>query len=282
VNYNGDGTVNSYGYKISSGTSFATPMVAGLAALILSIKSDLEPDVVESIIKSTAVNVDNIPGNEIYAGKAGAGRIDAYAAVSKAYNCYGCTNTTILPAPTFPIGALGCKLELQAGTINSGETASYTMTREIVIRPGFHAVAGSNVQLRISPECVMSEGSSSNARIAQSLPIRHVRYSDLIASGQVEIPEDITGEAFIELSNYPNPVSKETTIKFSLLRSSFVRLILKDISGKVVDVIIDGEQHEAGNHELQYDVSNLSPGIYYYMLESNDANQTKRLVVIRK
>jgi PKD repeat protein len=72
-----------YGYyDVYAGTSMATPLTAGLCGLILSVNPDLTPDELENILKSTTENIDAVPGNEIYAGKLGTGRIDAYAAVS--------------------------------------------------------------------------------------------------------------------------------------------------------------------------------------------------------
>lgn len=73
-------TTSSYGSL--SGTSMASPMTAALAALILSKNPDLTPLEVESIIESTAVNVNAL--NPGFIGKIGSGRINADSAVRKA------------------------------------------------------------------------------------------------------------------------------------------------------------------------------------------------------
>lgn len=70
-------STSSYDYM--SGTSMATPLVASLAALMLSKDSLLSPEQVEGCIKSTAINIDNL--NPAYPGNLGAGRIDAAAAL---------------------------------------------------------------------------------------------------------------------------------------------------------------------------------------------------------
>jgi serine protease len=62
------------------GTSFCTPIVSGLAALMLSLDSTLTPAQVINCIKSTADNIDAL--NPAYAGKIGAGRINAEAAMA--------------------------------------------------------------------------------------------------------------------------------------------------------------------------------------------------------
>ncbi len=64
-------------YVFMAGTSAATPHVAGVAALILSINHDLPPFVVESIIKLTATDL----GPKGYDQYFGFGLVDAYGAV---------------------------------------------------------------------------------------------------------------------------------------------------------------------------------------------------------
>ncbi len=71
-------------YTAAWGTSLASPIVAGVCALLLAENPDLTPDEIESILKSTAFDVTTIPENEDYDGLLGAGRINAYAALNKA------------------------------------------------------------------------------------------------------------------------------------------------------------------------------------------------------
>ena len=61
-----------------SGTSDATPIVAGVCALMKSVNSDLTPALVQDIIKATA---DPVNDAYLYPGLIGAGRINAHCAV---------------------------------------------------------------------------------------------------------------------------------------------------------------------------------------------------------
>lgn len=75
---------NPTGYgHLSSGTSFAAPLVAGVAGLMYSVYSNIKPDEVEAIIKCTADDIYHIPQNQPYIGKLGTGRVNAFKAVSK-------------------------------------------------------------------------------------------------------------------------------------------------------------------------------------------------------
>ncbi|WP_413305073.1 S8 family serine peptidase [Bacillus sp. 1P10SD] len=63
-------------YTAMSGTSMATPHVAGIAALMLEAKPSLTPDEIKGILQDTA---NPMPGYETW--EAGAGYVNAYAAL---------------------------------------------------------------------------------------------------------------------------------------------------------------------------------------------------------
>ena len=69
---------------ISSGTSYAAPLVSGTVALMLDVNPCLSNDDIEYILKSSSVFIDDI--NPGYAGLLGEGRLDAGAAVEMAAN----------------------------------------------------------------------------------------------------------------------------------------------------------------------------------------------------
>ncbi len=68
-------------YTKMSGTSMATPHVAGIAALMLEANGSLSPDAVKELLQNTATNM---PGYEPW--EVGAGYVNAYAAVDGAFH----------------------------------------------------------------------------------------------------------------------------------------------------------------------------------------------------
>ena len=71
---------NRYGAS-GSGTSFAAPLVSGIAALVKTAFPDFSPEQVREQLRATAVNIDGF-NRPSYAGLLGRGRVDAYRAVT--------------------------------------------------------------------------------------------------------------------------------------------------------------------------------------------------------
>ncbi|MCM3406000.1 S8 family serine peptidase [Cytobacillus oceanisediminis] len=68
-------------YTHMSGTSMATPHVAGIVALLLEANPNLSPAEIKDILQKTATNM---PGHESW--EVGAGYVNAYAAIDMAFN----------------------------------------------------------------------------------------------------------------------------------------------------------------------------------------------------
>jgi serine protease len=84
-------------YGSLSGTSMATPLVAGLAGLVLSRNSSLSPADVETLLEAGCDNINIM--NPGYIGQLGAGRINAY----KTLNLVPVSVNETLPGNTFTI-----------------------------------------------------------------------------------------------------------------------------------------------------------------------------------
>jgi minor extracellular serine protease Vpr len=77
-----------YNYMVVAGTSFASPMVAGIIALMLQISPDLKPEQIKTIIHKTAIKDLHTTLNPD-STKWGFGKIDAYAAIKETIHLEG-------------------------------------------------------------------------------------------------------------------------------------------------------------------------------------------------
>lgn len=80
--------------------------------------------------------------------------------------------------------------------------------------------------------------------------------------------------------NYPNPFNPETMIKYQIPVKSFVSLKVFDVLGKEVALLVN-QENEAGLHEVKFDASTLSSGIYFYVLQSGNFTSNKKLLLLK-
>ena len=80
--------------------------------------------------------------------------------------------------------------------------------------------------------------------------------------------------------NFPNPFNPSTTIRYGLANSSQVTLTVFNTLGQQVALLQNGEQ-EAGYHEVKFDGSGLSSGVYYYRLTAGTFVEMKKLLLVR-
>jgi len=85
---------------------------------------------------------------------------------------------------------------------------------------------------------------------------------------------------FILYQNYPNPFNPSTSIKFSINNSSFVSLRVFNILGQEISSIVN-TYLKSGTYEYNFNGSNLSSGIYFYNLRTNEGSKTKRMLLAK-
>ena len=98
-------------------------------------------------------------------------------------------------------------------------------------------------------------------------------------TGIVNIGTEVPAEYSLS-QNYPNPFNPSTTIKFDIAKSGLVKLKVYDISGKMVQELVN-ENLNAGVYSYSLFASNLSSGMYFYRLESEGFTDTKKLMLIK-
>ncbi len=90
---------------------------------------------------------------------------------------------------------------------------------------------------------------------------------------------DVPGSFRLD-QNYPNPFNATTTIRYGLPLESVVRLTVYNILGQEVATLVH-EVKEAGYHDVKFDASSLSSGVYLYRLQAGRFVQTRRLILLK-
>ncbi len=80
--------------------------------------------------------------------------------------------------------------------------------------------------------------------------------------------------------NYPNPFNPSTTISYQLPKAEFVTVKIFDTIGNEVKTIVK-ENKPAGVHEVNFDASQLSSGIYLYRIDAGTFHQSKKMLLVK-
>jgi hypothetical protein len=91
-------------------------------------------------------------------------------------------------------------------------------------------------------------------------------------------PQSILNRFELE-QNFPNPFNPSTTIRYGLPNRSHVMLAVFNNLGQQVAVFQNGEQ-DAGYHEVKFNGSALSSGVYFYRIQAGEFVLTKKLLLL--
>ncbi len=96
-----------------------------------------------------------------------------------------------------------------------------------------------------------------------------------VKSNTSRTPANLTLE-----QNYPNPFNPSTAIVFSTPSSGHVTLKVYNILGQEVADLSDGNL-SSGSHTIVWNAQNMASGIYIYRLQSNSAQVSKKMILMK-
>ncbi len=87
-------------------------------------------------------------------------------------------------------------------------------------------------------------------------------------------------ESYELVGNYPNPFNPTTNIRFALVNATEVQLTVYDIAGREVADLVNG-MVEAGVHDIEFDASGLSSGVYFAQLRGAFGSDVMKMVLMK-
>jgi len=131
-----------------------------------------------------------------------------------------------------------------------------------VMNPANYELDSANVQTGKKPYAVTLKGTKGAHEVGI---VKNVgKFSEpFIFSGNSS--EQIPPEFALQ-QNYPNPFNPTTTLSFVLGHWSFVTLKVYDVLGREVATLLKNEAMEEGEHEVEFNASGLTSGVYFYRL----------------
>jgi serine protease AprX len=284
-------------YYYQSGTSLASPLAAGAAALLLSARPELTPVEVRDILRASADtarvrNYDAFPNNFT-----GWGYLDALSAVLS-------TGVVFSNRPSVRQGPDGAVVSIdvvsRAGIDQSAvvlwyrdendatalpETLAMSLDSAFAEFPGSgrfsatippHAV-GTEIALGIAATDSAGESYSSPA------PALYDRWVLSYGSGDVEAPADIPVSMRL-LQNYPNPFNSGTNIVFDLPAAGRVIVNIYNVIGQLVAEPFNGdlEAGAAGSRApVVFNGAGLPSGLYLCRLSSPSGTVINKMLLLK-
>jgi hypothetical protein len=173
--------------------------------------------------------------------------VDGVTIISGQSKCYNATDSIIVAQNT-PV------------VINNGGDATFIAGIVVLFKPGFQAYSGSTVDAHITTTGNYCTG------LPPSILVNPI-YSDEIDHE----PETFT-QGDQKFSIYPNPSTGRLTIDFMKDKQSALIHVM-NLQGTRLNTLRIQDQPKA-----EIDISNLSPGIYLVMIQTNDAVITRKVI----
>ncbi|MBE0643778.1 MAG: S8 family serine peptidase [Bacteroidetes bacterium] len=284
---------NKYGfdtYEKASGTSLATPLAAGVAALVRSARPELTAVQVRDALRATADQTDAPDNNRGY------GMIDAWEAVLHNGMVIS-TNPKIFwtgSASTIMAWVVS-KNTVDAGSVTleyaAGGTAQSVPMKKLDNYPGEGSGSGLYAAdisgLAVGTE-VLFNVRASDSRETRTSPYgapEH-RHQFVVGESRTLGAENMMPADFALEESAPNPFvtgdGGTALISYSVpMPGANVQLRLHDGLGRVIRTLVDDYQGPGVHSVTLWDAWGLSTGVYYYSLSSGERQIMRRLVIVK-
>lgn len=95
----------------------------------------------------------------------------------------------------------------------------------------------------------------------------------------IEDDQNVVSE-FRLAQNYPNPFNPTTTIAFEMQTAGKVTIEVFNTLGQKVATVIN-DRYTAGSHEVTFDASALSSGVYVYRMTTDNITMSRKMMLLK-
>jgi hypothetical protein len=107
-----------------------------------------------------------------------------------------------------------------------------------------------------------------------AMEVEYVRVYQTTPATSVPKPEEWS----FNLTHAPNPAHDLTLIRYDLPGQMDAAVSVYDMQGRIIQTLISGQQ-AAGRQQVDWNVRNLAPGLYFISLRTEDQVITRKCVI---
>ena len=276
-------------YGRTNGTSLATPLAAGAAALLLSARPELTPIQVRDALRATADTVDLTDYPEVPNNFTGWGLVNALnAALSFGPIFSNQPTVTVSGGSSVVATSVVARPDITPGSVvlryAVGDSSVFSDLPMALIAPTLFPHSGLySAVIPAYPEGTLIRFSieardDSGRAYASPAPIRNttwqLRYG--IPGAGTEPPLPVRTELS---QNYPNPFNPGTQIDYRIAAPGWVSMKIYNLLGETVATLVD-EVKPAGFYSVSWNAAGLPSGVYFSRLTSGASSALARKMVL--
>jgi|GEM_PF-3062022 len=144
--------------------------------------------------------------------------------------------------------------------------------------------SGSDIDMKAGIKISFKEGTKIRNGAKVRAKIEQINYNCDLPIPKVNlVPEENSSDngLKIDLKIYPNPFDKYININFNIEREQNVTLYIMDQTGRIVHTFYKNKLLYAGTHNISYESSNLTAGVYHITIETDFKRVMDKLIRIK-
>ena len=100
-------------------------------------------------------------------------------------------------------------------------------------------------------------------------------------SSTVEAAVGLAPQDYALSQNYPNPFNPTTVMTFAVKTDQHASMKVYNMLGQEVMTLFDGVAKADQLNRVQFNASSLSSGTYFYILQTGDTRQVKKMLLLK-
>ncbi len=173
-----------------------------------------------------------------------------------------CTNDMLNVDNSNDNATYTCDTVSSAEIIPANYTVTYEGCKEVILKPGFHAVAMSTF----------------TAKVINCTPLTSPDNS--VNQSRINL-QNTTTPATIEMAVHPNPARDFVIIDYQLKETTIFSIGLFDITGKQVRILSPKQAKDQGHYQQEISLGGFNAGMYFVVLQTEKEQISKKMILLQ-